>query len=59
MLQLLTLLLFSIWDTLLESLKELGVRQPCFENIPTTKVDGNLDHTPYNLSMDTYAIKFP
>jgi hypothetical protein len=26
--------------------------------MPTTKVDGNLVHTPFNLKKDTYAIKF-
>jgi hypothetical protein len=32
---------------------------PCFENMPTTKVDGNLVHTPYDPKKDTYAIKSP
>jgi hypothetical protein len=32
---------------------------PCFENMPTTKVDGNLIHTPYNPNKDTNAIKSP
>jgi hypothetical protein len=32
---------------------------PCFENMPTTKVDGNLIHTPYNPNKDTYVIKSP
>jgi hypothetical protein len=29
------------------------------ENMPTTKVDGNLVHTPYDPNKDTYAIKSP
>jgi len=32
---------------------------PCFEKMPTTKVDGNLVDTPYGLNKDTYAIKSP
>ncbi len=31
----------------------------CFENMPTTKVDGNLVHTPYDPNKDIYAIKSP
>jgi len=31
----------------------------CFENMPTTKEDRNLVHTPYNPNRDTYAIKSP
>jgi len=27
--------------------------------MPTTKVDGNLVHTPYDPNKDTYAIKSP
>jgi hypothetical protein len=27
--------------------------------MPTTKVDGNLVHTPYDLNKDTYVIKSP
>jgi hypothetical protein len=27
--------------------------------MPTTKEDGNLIHTPYDLNRDTYAIKSP
>jgi len=27
--------------------------------MPTTKVDENLVHTPYDLNKDTYAIKSP